>query len=516
MSRSFVRHWERACGYLRQQQVRAARAELEAMRVLAPGDPRCGLLSARLAWREDHPREAAAHALEAGEQAPDDPETLCDVIETLVEVGESARAHELFARPVWERAPAGETLLRYVDLAHRFGDHAAALAALDRMVAVRPGDAALHCHRGLQFEYLGRLAEAAVEYEACLAAAPGYGHAAYQLARLHRAGEVGRLLEAIRRGLGSARPGSREHADFEFARYHLLEDLGETDAAWQALATANAIMHVQVSAAADRQLGGLRQFQAWLTTHTIRAAAVPQTGPSPIFILGMPRSGTTVLERMLGNHSQVFAAGELQDFGQQLLYASHTRSAYSEAFYQRLPTLDFGELGRRYLAQTRWRADGKDHCIDKQPGNWMLAGLIHAALPHARILHLVRDPMDVCFSNWRARFVTYAWSYAFPTLADYHSIHRGMMQQWHALFPGAIMDVPYADLVREPAATLRRVLEFCGLAWEPGCEDLARNAAPVSTLSAAAVREPLHSRALGQWRCYAAQLEPLRQALSAA
>lgn len=514
MSRSVERHWERARGYLQQRQLAPASAQLESLRALAPGDVRTYLLAARIAWHEGHPRDAAAHALDAAHIAPDDLEVLGDLTETLLQAGESAAAHSLLERPVWRHIESADTLLRYADLRRRFGEHAQSLAAFDQLVARNPNVAAWHCYRGQQLEFLGRMDQAAAEYEACLALAPGYGSAAYYLARLHRKTRSDDYVEIIETGLQHVRHGSREHADFEFARYHLLEDLGRTDAAWQALATANAVMHAQAAADAAREQEGMQHFCSEVAARAPRVAATQPSGPCPIFIVGLPRSGTTVLERMLANHSHVASAGELNDFGRQLLRAGNTSADYSADFFARQLALDFAEVGRGYRAQTSWRAGDKPYLIDKQPGNSMVAGLIHAALPEAKILHLVRDPMDVCFGIWRARFgMTYAWSYEFKTLAAHYGQYRRLMRQWHTAYPGAIMDVAYAELVRDPAATLRRVLDFCGLEWEAGSEDLERNTTPVSTLSAAQVREPVHTRALGHWHRYAEQLEPLRAAL---
>jgi hypothetical protein len=231
----------------------------------------------------------------------------------------------------------------------------------------------------------------------------------------------------------------------------------------------------------------------------------------PIFIIGMARSGTTLLERMLGNHSQVAVAGELMDFGAQLHWMADTRNAQSDTLVSRLPGLDHAELGRRYLAQTQWRAHGRMFFIDKQPPNWVLAGAVHAALPRAPILNLVRDPMDTCFSNWRAYFGdACAYSYDLDALAAHFNDYRRAIAHWHRVMPGTILDVPYAELVNEPEATLRQVFAFCGLEWQPGCADIARNVAPSATLSAAQVRGGVHVRAFGDWLPYAQHLSEFR------
>ena len=173
-------------------------------------------------------------------------------------------------------------------------------------------------------------------------------------------------------------------------------------------------------------------------------------------------------------------------------------------------------LGRRYLQQSRWRAHDKPFYIDKLPANYILAGLIHRALPEARIVAMRRDPMDVCYSNWKAYFGdSYAYSYSIGTLATHYNQYEQVMSHWRRVMPGAVLDVDYAALVQDPEAVTARVLEFCGLPYEAGCADITRNRNPVSTLSSPQVREKIHRRALGDWRRYEKQLEPLRRAIGA-
>lgn len=240
-------------------------------------------------------------------------------------------------------------------------------------------------------------------------------------------------------------------------------------------------------------------------------------GPTPIFIVGLPRSGTTLLDRMLSSHSQVVSAGEINDFRRQLRWMTDVPPSGVQgmlAAQRRSTDIDFAELGARYLEQTQWRAQGRRFYIDKLPINVRMVHLIRRALPQAPILHMVRAPMDVCFSNFKAMLgPASAYSYDMHTLAHYYEQYLRLTHHWHTSMPGAMLDVSYASLVSEPAITLRRVLQHCGLAVEEGCLHPERNAAPVATPSSAQVREPIHQRTLGEWRHYARQLEPLRLAL---
>ena len=503
--------WQRAQACLLRGDMVAARSALSDM---AGDDAHAHLLAAQLAWREDRVRDGARHALAAAGAAPAEAEALLTVAGVLLETGENVAARDCLDHAAVRACDDPRWLMQAGALHKRLGQYHEALAMFDAAVARGHASAASRFWRGEALLFVGRIEEAETELVASLAAAPARGRVAVPLVRLRRQTPDRNHLVMIEAGARIAAPGSLDQAAFEFARYKTFEDLGRIDAAWQALVRGNALMDARLHGEVPRHHAWLERFLAAARTPEPTDANRDSAGPLPIFIVGVARSGTTLLERMLGNHSRVAVAGELDDFGAQLHWMADTRDAQSDALVERLPGLDYAELGRRYLAQTQWRARGKAFYVDKQPPNWLLAAAIHAALPRAPILHLVRDPMDTCFSNWRAYFGdACAYSYDLAALAEYFLDYRRVMAHWHRMMPGAILDVPYSDLVRAPEATLRRVFAFCGLDCEPGCSEIARNPAPSATLSSAQVRAPLHDRAFGEWRRYAAQLAQLETAL---
>ena len=239
--------------------------------------------------------------------------------------------------------------------------------------------------------------------------------------------------------------------------------------------------------------------------------------PTPIFIVGLPRTGTTLLERILGGHGQVALCGELNDFRLQYKWQTdHYCTGFLCAMgVPRIGAAHYDELGRRYLEHVAWRAPGAAWFTDKNPGNFMMCGLILRALPHARILHLRREPMDACFSNLKELFGgdAHPYSYSLEDLAGHHGNYARLMAHWHAIAPGRILDVNYEDLVSAPEATARAVMAFCGLDYAPEQVRIESNPAPVSTASSAQVRQPIHARNVGGWRRYAAPLAPLQALL---
>lgn len=491
----------------------AAQAALESLLESNPWLVPARLLLASVFLAQGRVRAGAEQAKFAAFALPDDADTIHRVAQCLVRVGETNAARACLQHPEVARTRNAPALAALAHICQALGLHAPALAMMDRAKALGYDTADFRYFRAIQLQFNGRLAEAEAEMEACLKQGPTYGRASLTLARLHRQREDSNHLDFIRARLASVPTGTEDHAGFEFALYKELEDLGRLDEAWAALQRANAIMHARLGydpATMPRLVDGLI---AQTPPSFLAASDHRLDGPVPIFIVGMPRSGTTLLERILSGHSQVASAGELADFPRQLRWVAdqHGHELIDDALVARLSALDYAELGRRYLEQTQWRAEGKAFFVDKLPANYQVAGLIRRALPQARILHMRREPMDVCFSNYRALFGdAFAYSYDLAALANHYRQYRRLMAHWQMAMPGAILDIPYPRLVQDTDAMAREILDFCGLPFEAGCVDTGSNRAAVATLSSVQVREPIHARTLGEWRRYERPLQPLQ------
>lgn len=510
--------WRQARSRIAAHDLPGARAALSALLAARPESVPAQLMLAAVELAAGDLRAAAEQTRHAAAALPDDAHLIHRTAQALIRIGETVAARDCLALPAVAGAASAPVLLALAHLCQALGLHADALRLMDRARDLGLDSPDFRYFRALQLQFNGRLAEAEEEMDACLRAGPTFGRASLSLARMRRQTPASNHVEAIRSRLARVRQGSEDHAALEFALYKELEDLGHADEAWDALSRGNAAMRSRLDydpSTEERLFAAVASaFDRDADDATGHRPAEP--GPVPIFIVGLPRSGTTLLERILSGHPDIAPVGELTDFPRQLRWTAnlHGGSLIDSDLARALPTLDYALLGKRYLQQTQWRAQGRRYYVDKLPPNFMLLGAIRRALPHARVLHMVRDPMDVCFSNYRALFGdAYPYSYGLDRIAHHYPLYRGLMAHWHRTMPGFVHDVDYASLVRDPGLVASLVLEACGIDAGALSRGEPAEDAPIATLSSVQAREPVHTRTLGEWRRYAPQLAPLRDAL---
>lgn len=393
----------------------------------------------------------------------------------------------------------------------------AALRHLDEARRADPRYPPTLLSRGQVLTYLGRIDEAAAEFERCIAIAPQIGQAHWFLAHVRKATADNNHIERLRALL--ARPGlpPQEEVSLAFALHKELDDLGEHESAWQALQRACAAKRATLRYDSSDSVRLVDALMAMPLAAPVAAQA--SLGPTPIFIVGMHRSGTTLLEQLLDASPAVRGVGELYDFTSAMRYATdrHCRGVVDAGLVARATGIDFGLVGRRYLDGMSWRLGEERFFTDKLPSNFLNIGFICQALPQARILHMVRDPMETCFSNLRELFSdANPYSYDQLELAGYFMQYRRLMAHWQARFPGRILDVDYAALTGDTEATMRRVAGFCGIEYLPAMSDPRSSGRAVATASAVQVRQGVVRRDVPKWMAYAEHLRPLSAALQAA
>lgn len=238
---------------------------------------------------------------------------------------------------------------------------------------------------------------------------------------------------------------------------------------------------------------------------------------SAIFVLGQPRTGTTLIERIITAHSQVHSAGELQQFGLALrrLGKYNNPKRFSAELFETALSLEPEKIGGLYLQSSARMRGNTPRFVDKLPQNYLMIPLILQALPNAKIIHLIRDPMDACFASFKQLFAdAYLHSYDQCEMARHHARYRKLMQIWRERFPGRFYDISYEATARDPQTNTRKLLNFLDLPWEDACLDFHNQKTAVSTASAAQVREPAHTRSIGRWRRYAKALQPMADTLT--
>jgi len=512
----------RAQQHIQAQQWLPAQVALESLLERVPADVAIRMELARVMLRQGLMRAQSEQLVRASQTPVADLPLATQLVQRLCFSGEITAARACLDRFESEAALSADVLVVQAHLRWNLGEFERALALLERALNAGVDEPGEHHFYAMLLQVSGDTERAGQVLDMCLRRWPGFGSAAVSLSNLRKQTPATQHLDFLRRQLerfpvDSVNPEARfVRAEFTAALFKELDDLGQYEAAWQALAHSNALMRElnPYDAAGETAIA---EALIDASQHSGKAGATRGQrldGPTPIFIVGMPRSGTTLLDRMLSNHSQVISAGEINDALRQLHWVTDVVPAGVPGMLEairRSRRIDFAELGARYLEQTQWRAHGRSYYIDKLPGNVQIVPFIRRALPHARILHMVREPMDVCFSNFKAMFGNVsAYSYDLRSLAHYYGLYVRLVNHWHNTLPGAMLDVSYAELVTDPEASLRRVLDHCGLAIEQNCLHPERNSAPVATPSSVQVREGIHTRAIGQWQHYATQLEPLK------
>lgn len=386
-------------------------------------------------------------------------------------------------------------------------------------------------------QYIGDLdaAETAYEHAIDLASLPA-AHLA--LARLRRWTKAHHHIARLQR---LPRRNAQEAASICYALFKECDDIGDHEAAWNWLQMAALAAQDQVVPAERGQwnrgqpllppvrIGDWKPAQeaaivdSWIEHFPASRfenppASAPQR-PRRIFIIGLPRSGTTLVERILTAHSQVQAQGELQvmALGTKILSASRSGPMLDPDVAARAARIDPVELAEYYRSETVFLSDGSPYAIDKLPHNYHYAGLIRLAFPDAIIIHLRRDPMDSLFGTYRLLFgYAYRWSYTQDNLAGFYAQYVRLTRHWRACFAASgqpLIDVSLEALIASPESEIRRLLAACGLPFEAACLNPHKSDGAVATASSVQVRRPINSEGVGAWRRYAAGLAPLRQRL---
>lgn len=467
-------------------------------------------LSSFEARANDNYRKGREYALRALSSAVGNPALVPSVLLCLRHFEESAALRRYIDASSFLRGMADPKTLHLVSAQLSWlGDQTQAIEFVTRAIKLQPQMPSLRLARATMELFLGRFEDAEADIMDCLGMDPSFANAYWVLAWMRKWGADKHHVDGIRRALQKPSQGLVDKTRLYYALHKELDDLGDVPGAFAALETAN-----RIHRGANRyDKETTRALFTQLKQMPVRQDASGYASEvTPIFVVGMYRSGTTLLEQLMGGDPGVFNAGELHDMAARVRYATdhYFPSATDPVAVARAPGIDFAELGRNYMEGVAWRLNGHTHITDKWPPNHMNVGFICQAMPHAKVIHMSRDPRETCFSNLRELFAHAApYSYDQVELADYSNQYRDLMDHWHQAFPGRILDVTYADLTRDTEATMRKVADFCGLRFTDKMLQPNSQGKSVATASAVQVREKVIAREVPKWAPYEQYLQPL-------
>ena len=399
------------------------------------------------------------------------------------------------------------------------GDDERALQMYRALLAQTPQAADVQLSVGHVLKTLGRPQESIEAYRAAAALRPSFGDAYWSLANLKTYRFTAQELAQMRaeESASTTQLADRYHLCFALAKG--MEDRGEYADAFTYYERGNALKKSELRYRPEPVERNTRLQKAICTREFFAARqGVGATSNAPIFVVGLPRAGSTLLEQILASHSQVEGTMELADIP-RLVQELQGREADDEnPRYPRdlkeLSPEDLRRMGEKYLNDTLVYRIGKPRFIDKMPNNFRHLGLIHLMLPNAKIIDARREPMACCFSNFKQLFASgQEFTYSIEDIARYYRTYLELMQHWDEALPGRVLHVQHEDVVEDLEGNVRRILEFCGLDYEPACLEFYKNERSVRTASSEQVRQPIFKEGLDQWRNFEPWLGPLQAAL---
>jgi tetratricopeptide (TPR) repeat protein len=398
--------------------------------------------------------------------------------------------------------------------------HEEAIAQYRKALQLDPSRTMAYYSTGVALQALGRIDEAEAAYQRAAQISPRDVTTHLNLAHLRRFRDDDPRLGALEKladEISALDPENQIALHFSLGKAYA--DLGQPERSFHHLREGNFAKRRQVAYDEKQALGVFERVRAVFSRRLIeRRSGGGDRSAAPVFVVGMPRSGTTLVEQILASHSRIHGAGEIETF-RETVVGLRDRKTPSLTFPEMIAALspdDFRDCGSEYVQRLRAAAPTMDRIVNKMPMNFILTGLIHLALPNARIIHTRRDPIDTCFSCYSLMFTgNQPFTYDLGELGRYYHGYEALMQHWREVLPpGVMIEVEYEKLVDDIEGHARSLIDHCGLEWEDACLAFHKTRRPVATASALQVREPVYRTSVGRWRPYEKFLLPLIEALN--
>jgi len=489
------------------------------------------VVALRLLARIEHQRDVlddAESLLEAAlKLAPNYLAARLDHVRVLIDRQKYLRAREEIDTLLRLEPGNRDYLSLYAAACVGLGKHEPAIAMYRQLLAASPTSAELHVSLGHSLKTVGRRKEATESYQLAAAARQSFGDAWWSLANLktYRFSQSEIAHMRAEESAPHTHPVDRYHLCFALGR--AFEDQNEYAESWQFYERGNALKRTESRYHPDITETNTRQQIEVCTAQFFAArVGVGVPDPDPILVVGLPRSGSTLIEQILASHSQVEGTQELSDIQRIVLGMRGKQSGLGDprlrtvkdncypGVLAELAPEDFRRLGEHYMTDTRAYREHKPFFTDKMPNNFRHIGLIHIMMPNAKIIDARREPMACCFSNLKQLFAGgQEFTYSIGDIARYYRTYLELMRHWDAVLPVRILRVWYEDVVEDLEGNVRRILEFCGLEFESACIEFYKTERSVRTASSEQVRQPIFRDGLVQWRNYEPLLGPLKDSL---
>jgi tetratricopeptide (TPR) repeat protein len=478
-----------------------------------PNHVEAARLLAGIAVENKHYRDAEVFLRRAVSEAPDYARAwvdLCNVQRELHKFGDAVTSAKIVLELAPDKAPS---YMLYANAIGQAGDHEEAMRAYENALELSPDSAAAYCAMAHHQKTVGLSDDAIASYRRAIATKTDHAEAYWSLANLKTFRFEDAEVEAMEELLSGDDLPDESRSQLHNAlglEYESRRDFGRAFANFEA---GNSIQRkLESYDPVDTESTWGRVIELFDSDFLEINSGAEETSITPIFVVGLPRSGSTLIEQILASHSQVDGTHELSDLA-RVIHKARRKKGQRVLFPQQLANLrpaDWAELGREYIERTELFRGDAPYFVDKNPNNFVYIGILRLAIPNAKIINAMRHPLDSCFGSFKQLFASgQPFSYDLTEVGEYYVQYRKLMDHWHDVLPDFVLDVQYEEVVADLDTQVRRILDHCGLPFEEACLRFHETERAVKTASSEQVRRPIYSSSVDLWRNYETQLETL-------